>query len=166
MAGRQRQPIKLVMEKGKKHLTKQEIEEREKTEIVVAYKDVKPPTYLSQKQKKEFVELADKLVGIGIMTELDEDCLARYLISRDNYIRFTKLLNKSFREANSKKNIDKLPKIEEKIESYLIQQDRAFKQCRASASDLGLSISSRCRLIMPSQPEQPKENKFSKFKAV
>ena len=42
-------------------------------------------------------------------------------------------------------------------------QDKSFKQCRACANDLGLTITSRCKLILPKTPENPKENKFAKF---
>ena len=133
------------------------------------YKNVKPPNYLSKTQKKEFNEIADKLVNIGIMSELDEDCLARYLISKDNYLKFTKLLNIAFKNKTSKKNQDniEIQKIlSNEIECNLINQDRAFKQCRQCATDLGLTISSRCRLIVPSNnTKNIKENKFSKFLA-
>ena len=71
MAG-QRQPIELVMAKGKKHLTKAEIEERKKTELKVDLKNVKAPSYLPKKLKIEFEEISKKLLEIGIMTELDE----------------------------------------------------------------------------------------------
>ena len=52
------------------------------------------------------------------------------------------------------------------IDLYLTYQDRALKQCRACANDLGLSISSRARLVMPEAKEPPKENKFNKFKIL
>lgn len=171
MAGRPRQPIDLLIEKGKKHLTKEEIEYRRNTEVNVEAKDVKPPTYLSKKQKQEFNKIAKILVESVMMSELDEDCLARYLIANENYIRFTKQINAEFRKQNSKEakqDPDILEKTNTRIEQLLIHQDRAFKQCRSSASDLGLSISSRCRLIMPESKnkEQPKENKFAKFKVI
>lgn len=51
MAG-QRQPIALVQAKGKKHLTKAEIEERQRTEVKAAADKVTAPQYLSQTQKK------------------------------------------------------------------------------------------------------------------
>ena len=170
MAGKPREPIELILAKGKKHLTKNEIEQRKNTEINTEnYKNVKPPNYLSKTQKKEFNEIADKLVNIGIMSELDEDCLARYLISKDNYLKFTKLLNIAFKNKTSKKNQDniEIQKIlSNEIECNLINQDRAFKQCRQCATDLGLTISSRCRLIVPSNnTKNIKENKFSKFLA-
>ncbi len=31
----------------------------------------------------------------------------------------------------------------------LINQDKLFKQCRQASSDLGLTISSRCKLVIP-----------------
>jgi len=167
MAGRPRQPIELIVEKGKKHLTKAEIEERQNTEVKVEAKDVKPPSYLSKKQKIEFNKISEILVKSVMMCELDEDCLARYLIAKDNYVKFTKLVNIEFRKLNSKetkKSETSYDQINNRIEQLLINQDRAYKQCRSSASDLGLSISSRCRLIMPQPKEPPKENKFEKFK--
>ena len=43
-------------------------------------------------------------------------------------------------------------------------QERYFKQCRACANDLGLTISSRCRLVVPEAKEStPKANKFKQF---
>ena len=49
------------------------------------------------------------------------------------------------------------------MEKLISMQDKAFKQCRASANDLGLTIASRCKLVMPTVEEKPKENKFTKF---
>ena len=50
MAG-QRQPIALVQAKGKKHLTKAEIAEREQTEVKAPSDRVTPPSYLTAIQK-------------------------------------------------------------------------------------------------------------------
>jgi len=149
-----KQPIAVIKAKGKKHLSKAEIDERERTELKVDLKDVAIPNYLPVKLKKEFEEIASKLLKIGIMTELDEDCLARYLQSKQNYLLYTKMLNKAIKNNNI---------IE--MEKLTTMQDKAFKQCRASANDLGLTIGSRCKLVMPQVPEEPKENKFSKFGA-
>lgn len=149
---RPRQPIELVKAKGKKHLTKAEIEAREKSELKVDLKDVNAPEYLPLKLKREFVEIADKLLIVGVMTELDEDCLARYLLSKQSYLQYTSMLNK----ATKKNNIVEMEKL-------MTMQDKAFKQCRACANDLGLTIASRCKLVMPETKEPPKENKFTKF---
>lgn len=149
---RPRQPIELVEAKGKKHLTKAEKELRRKTELKVDLKDVSIPEYLPKKLKEEFEDIAFKLITIGVMTELDEDCLARYLLSKQSYLQYTNMLAKATR--NNKIN---------EMEKLMSMQDKAFKQCRASANDLGLTIASRCKLVMPVVEEKPKENKFSKF---
>lgn len=153
MAG-QKQPIDLVIAKGKKHLTKAEIEKRKEQEITVPFTDIEAPGYLPKELTKEFNEVAEKLKSLKIMTELDEDCLARYLLSKNNYLKITKKLDKVI----SKKEID----ISE-IDDLISIQDKLFKQCRAAANDLGLSISSRCKLIVPVNPTPQKKNKFDKF---
>ena len=152
MVPRTRQPIELIQAKGKKHLTKEEIAERQASELKVDLKNINIPGYLTKKQKEEFQEIASKLLYIGIMTELDEDCLARYIISKHTYLSLTKKLNKK----EIKNYIDQLDRI-------MTLQDKSFKQCRACANDLGLTITSRCKLILPKTPENPKENKFAKF---
>lgn len=164
--GNQKQPIDLIIAKGKKHLTKAEIEERRNKEIHTDYINVIAPEYLNEKQEEEFYRIAKILLDIGIITELDEDCLAHYLISNSNYIEYTKKLN----ELNSKllkaRKSDKKEEYMSQIDLYLTYQDRALKQCRACANDLGLSISSRAKLVMPKPKEEIKENKFSRFKVV
>ena len=164
--GNQKQPIDLVIAKGKKHLTKKEIEERKNSEIKVPYTDVKPPEYLTDEQKDEFKKIADILLSIKIMTELDEDCLAHYIISNTNYITYTKELRNINNKLQKTKSAAKKKEYMSQIDLYLIYQDRALKQCRACANDLGLSISSRCKLVMPPSKEEPKENKFNKFKVI
>jgi len=161
--GNQKQPINLVIAKGKKHLTKEEIEERQKKEIKVNFTNVKPPEYLTDEQKKEFEKISNILLVTGIMTELDEDCLAHYLVANTNYIYYTKELNKLNEQLLKARKTEKAKEYMGKIDLYLTYQDRALKQCRACANDLGLSISSRCKLVMPPTKEQPKENKFAKF---
>lgn len=154
---RPREPVDLLIAKGKKHLTKKEEEQRRKEEIsIIGNKDkIKPPSYLGEALSEEFSQISDRLVEIGIMTDLDNDCLARYLLSKQLYLKYTSFLT----EAIGKSKISN-------IEKYMNLQDKAFKQCRAAASDLGLSISSRCKLIMPNIEKEEKVNKFAKFKAV
>ena len=151
---KRREPIDLIIAKGKKHLTKEEIENRKNTELNVDVdkEKIKPPDYLMDNLRQEFNDIAKKLLSIGIMTELDVDCLAQYLLAKQFYLKYTSLLTKELKRGN----IDK-------IEKYMSVQDKAYKQCRASANDLGLTISSRCKLIMPKYNEIPKENKFKKF---
>ena len=166
MAGRPKQPINLIIAKGKKHLTKQEINKRKENEVKVNYTDIKVPEYLSEREQMEFCKIAEILLNVGIMTELDEDCLARYLIAQTNYVQYTNELRKLNKKLLELKRADIKRKKMQEIDTYLIYQDRALKQCRACANDLGLSISSRCKLVMPPPKEPPKENKFAKFKDI
>ena len=53
MAG-QRQPTDLVVMKGKKHLTKAEIEATKNAEVGAPNEEVKPPAYFTPAQKKNF----------------------------------------------------------------------------------------------------------------
>lgn len=164
--GNQKQPIDLILAKGKKHLTKAEIEERRSTEIHTDYINVTAPEYLNEKQEEEFYKITEILLDIGIITELDEDCLAHYLISNSNYIEYTKKINELNIKLSKTRKLDKKKEYMSQIDLYLTYQDRALKQCRACANDLGLSISSRAKLVMPKPKEKPKENKFERFKVL
>lgn len=150
----QRQPIELVLAKGNKHLTKTEIEERKSSEVKPIIDDISPPPYLStKKQKEEFNKIANQLMKLKILGETDVDTLARYILSRDLYVNLTKQIRK--------KKILEDPIL---LDKYMKNQDRAFRQCDICAKALGLTISSRCRLVVPeTKQEVPKENKFKKF---
>lgn len=152
MAG-QKQPIELVIAKGKKNLTKAEIQERRDSEVKPITDDIIAPAYLTKKQKDEFSRIATQLQKLKIMGETDVDALARYITAKDMYENAVKQMRKAEVKTN--------PLIYEK---WIGIQDKLFKQCRSSANDLGLSISSRCKLVVPATNEPPKkENKFSKF---
>lgn len=149
----QKQPIELVIANGKKHLTKAEIQERRDGEIKPIAENIIAPTYLTKKQRDEFYKISDQLKALRIMGETDTDALARYIIAKDLYIKVSKQIGKS--------DVINNPLI---LDKYLKNQDRLFKQCRTSANDLGLSISSRCKLVVPATNDtEKKENKFKKF---
>lgn len=150
--GRNKQPIDLVLAKGKKHLTKSEIQKRRNEEIKVDMTNVQPPDYLYKELREEFIEISQKLVSLGIMTELDVDCLAQYLISKKNYLTFTRKLNGSQR-------MNSIPG----MEAFLAMQHKSYQMCRQCATDLGLTIASRCKLVIPKAETEVKANKFDRF---
>lgn len=173
MAG-QRQPIELLQAKGKKHLTKAEIEARQKTEIHAASDNIKPPKWLTAKQKTKFKSIVAELLAIDLVTNLDVDALARLIISQDQYIEITQEIKKmpvlvELQMPTGKKDgcgneiFESRTVVNSERERLMIIQDRCFKQCRQSAADFGLTVSSRCRLVVPKPPEEKKENKFAKF---
>lgn len=153
---RPRQPIELVIAKGKKNLTKEEIQERLSSELKPIADEIAPPDYLTKKQKAEFDKIARQLQKLKIMGETDVDALARYIVANDMYIVAVKKLR-------SRKILSD-PFL---FDAWTKTQDRYFKQARACATDLGLTISSRCRLVVPTVNEEvKKENKFKKFEKV
>lgn len=141
-----REPVDLIKAKGKKHLTKSEYEERKAQELKVPFTDVEPPSYLDSKQKQKFNDIAGKLLALEIMTELDVDCLARYIISHDLYLSYTKVLTELIKE-----NDVLLLKEAQNL------QDKAFRQAQSSARDLGLTITSRTKLVIPTPADDEDE---------
>lgn len=139
---KRREPIDLIVAKGKKNLTKKEIENRKNSEVKAPSENIEPPSYLPGELQEEFINISSKLKEIGIMSELDVTALARFLISEYQYQKVTtKML--------------KMKNITEKYFDYANLQDKFFKQARAAAGDLGLTISSRCKLVLP---ESNKDN--------
>lgn len=152
MAG-QRLPLEVVQARGSKHLTKAEIEERRAKEIKPITDNIIAPAYLTKKQKDEFYKISGQLQKLKILGETDVDALARYIVANDFYINAVKQMRKPEVKNDSIK-----------FGSWAKIQERYFKQCRASANDLGLSISSRCKLVVPeTKTENTKTNKFAKF---
>lgn len=151
--GGQRLPLELLQARGSKHLTKAEIQDRQESEVKPITDNIIAPTYLTKKQKDDFYKIAGQLEKLKILGETDVDALARYIVANDFYINAVKQMRKP-EVKNNPLWFDKWAKI----------QERYFKQCRASANDLGLSISSRCKLVVPvKKDDKPKENKFKKF---
>ncbi len=146
---RPRQPTDLLLVKGKKHLTKEEIAKRKASEVKAPADKVRAPSYLPNDLKKEFRKIAKELLDIEILTNLDVDALARFIISRKMYLELTQKILE-----NTALLLDK---------DTIGIQDKLFKQCRAGASDLGLTISSRCKLVVPKKEEKKEPSKFAKF---
>lgn len=151
MAGK-KQPIELVVANGKKHLTKAEIEQRKSTEVKANSDNIKPPSHLTKDEKKQFKKIAKELIDIGIMGNPDCNALATYIKAYSRYVKVALKLDL----LDPQKNFEEYNKLS-------IIEDRHIKQCRSFASDMGLTISSRCRLVIPKPSENEKKNKFSKF---
>lgn len=162
---RPREPIALIEAKEKKHLTKAERDARKKTEITAPCDNVTPLDWLSKKEKEKFNEIAKQLLDIGIISNLDCDILARYIRSQTEYEKITRQLSKIKFTPDKKSRVSAEEQIAEQTRQYNYLQKiqaRLEKQCNADARELGLTISSRCRLVMPKKEETPPENKFLK----
>lgn len=143
MAGRNKQPVALLETKGKAHLTKEQKEKRREEEVKVPQTEIVAPPYLKGAQRKKFNEYAGLLKRINdenhgeYFTQLDVECLARYILSQDLYLTYTNRLIQAAEE-----DIDDIKAIQ-------LVQNRAFNQAHQSAASLGLSITSRCKIVIP-----------------
>lgn len=139
--GRNAQPVALIRAKGKSHFGKRELEEREARELKVPFTDVHPPEYMSDKQKQEFMEIADMLLALNVFTELDIDCLARYILERDLYLAQHNEMRKARKSGDAAK-----------IKEIGIEYDKTVRRIRGLAADLGLTPTSRAKLSVPPPP--------------
>lgn len=167
MAG-PRQPINLVIANNKKHLTKAEIQERKSSEVQPVTDDIAAPSFLTAKQKKEFDRIAAQLQKLKIMGETDCDTLGRYIVAQDLYAQAVKDL-RAIRKLRPKDGDDPVRALEnavawaDMLNTLDKRTDRYFKQATTAAAALGLTISSRCKLVVPVKDEVPKRNKFAQF---
>lgn len=164
---RPREPIALIKAKGKKHLTKAEIKAREAAEVKPLKGDIVAPGFLTPAQKTKFNRLANQLSRQNLMGETDTECLARYVAAQSIYEQTTKelrsMLQRPPKDNGAEKYYERVEAWVKSTERLALQQDRYFKQASAAARDLGLTISSRCKLVAPQPPEPPKGNKFDRF---
>ena len=163
---RPRQPIDLLEAKGKKHLTKKEKEDRKISEVVPCTDEIIAPAYLTASEKKQFYLLADQLKKIKIMGETDTEALARYITAQRLYEQAVKDLRKAQKERPKDAEALELIRWAEYLEKLDKRVDRYYKQATSAASKLGLTITDRCRLVVPKSDEAPKVNKFNKFGKV
>lgn len=83
--------------------------------------------------------------------QLDRDTIGRYLVAQAEYTAATRMV----RDALDREDADA-------VSDWSNAQEKYFKQARACANDMGLTISSRCKLVVPHPPEK-EENPFLKM---
>lgn len=143
-----RQPTDVVKAKGRKHLSKAEEAQRRAGEVQVERpKTVKVPKWVPEDLKKEFRALGRKLLAAGLYTDLDADTLGRYLVAQRQYILATQETERALDQQN-----------QEMADSWGKIQERYFKQARNCANDMGLTVTSRCRLVVPDAPQKGEED--------
>jgi P27 family predicted phage terminase small subunit len=165
-----RQPVQVILANGKKHLTKAEIEERLSSEPTPCTDDLTAPAYLSAHEKKRFKKIADQLDKLNVMGETDTETLARYVTAQTQYEKTTKELRAVLNSRPKEKAFEEPALYMHALATWIEMQtalaklqDRYFKQAHSAATSLGLTISARCKLVVPKAAEEPKQNKFSRF---
>jgi P27 family predicted phage terminase small subunit len=158
----------LNLANGGKNWTKDEIRERLSSEVQPVTDGIAAPSFLTAKQKKEFDRIAAQLQKLKIMGETDCDTLGRYIVAQDLYAQAVKDL-RAIRKLRPKDSGDPVLDLSnavawsEMLDKLDKRCDRYFKQATTAAAALGLTISSRCKLVVPVKEEPPKQNKFAQF---
>jgi P27 family predicted phage terminase small subunit len=97
------------------------------------------PSYLtSQRDKREFERYAEMLDRLHVWSELDAEELARYVMAEHAYEDYMRMLRKAIRDKDTAEA--------SRIQRLEIAQ---AEQARKSASALGMTITSRCKLVVP-----------------
>lgn len=145
MAGRNRMPVAVIDARGKSHhITREVRAEREASEVRPVSTTARCPAYIHDRSaRKRFRDVAAMLDALGIWDESDTDELGRYVTAQTAYERLSEL----YADALELGDIDAAGTIQR-------QQDRAYQQAFRSASSLGLNITSRCKVVPVSPPEQ------------
>lgn len=139
MAGR-RQPTALLEANGRKHLTEAEADARRDQEVYVAPPEAAdPPSWLPKKLHKEFQEIGEILLAAGLYSELDRDVLGQYFLARERWLRTDKLAAQAIRDKD-----------ENLASKWSSTQNTYFRQARQCAESMGLSVTARCRIVVPS----------------
>lgn len=143
-----RQPTDLIKANGRKHLSKAEEAERRSAEVhIPAPTDVTPPKWLAKRFHEEFLEIGEILHGSGLYAELDRDVLGQYFMARDGWLKANKKAAAAIRADDEKL-----------AQSWATVQNTYFRQARQCAESMGLSVTSRCRLVVPENAKQKGED--------
>ena len=173
MAGKRR-PMDVnlsVVETGKgKHWTKAEVESRKSSEPKLPKpKVLKPPPWLSDPAKKLFKTYAKQLLEFpaGVISTLDVGTLARYCDCEQTYGEAS--AQKSFWLEVSRRRLEVLcdpdalaesgkdqkefeqayEEAKDQLEFWINQLAKLEKIARGCATEMGMTVSSRCRLVVP-----------------
>lgn len=157
MAGRNKQPMHVILGKGRSnHIKNDEMKNRlnQEEKLRGPTENVVPPSYLTAAQKKEFMEIANKLIPLDIFSELDADALARYLDSKYYYLQVVKEMRKVkptiiLTSKNEDDEIEKIIVANDEFSKLARSRRGLFNECRAAATDLGLTITARLKLVIP-----------------
>lgn len=140
------------------------------------FTDIRAPKELKGKDKREFYDLAYKLLSFG-MNELDENCLADYIIARKLFLHYRRLQldimeTKPFRKWYCLQKLKELTELTDLVDlleaivkdvkaanarSYQQLADKEFKICMTCANALGMTINSRAKIVFNENEDEDAE---------
>ena len=149
-----RQKLIVLEGNGRKHLSKSEKAQRAAQEINLPKpKTMRVPKWLPDYLKPDFRALAKELLAADMgIAQLDQDTLGRYVVAQRQFTAACKLVQ----DALDREDADQVNKWTKAQKSY-------FEQARACANDLGMTITSRCRLVLPEGARPPEINPFERM---
>lgn len=135
-------PVELMS----KHLSKEEINKRKEAENKLKGNNdlIKPPSYLSSKQKRIFKFISKELLNVNILNNLDVSLLEVCSIAIDR-----------IREIENKINKNPELLLDNKLIVIKNKYTQDFFKCM---QELGLSPSARARLALLNIEKEDKEN--------
>lgn len=185
--GRNAQPVELLMAKGKKHLTKAEIEQRKNNEIRVGTNKLTCPSYVKSDEiaYKKWKEIIKIYKDIDFVSSGDVGLLSRYCMTfseYENLIRIRKNINLLDFNAEDEDEIyrafedapdNRVKYILKKVE-YILSSDGLLTLESAINKKMDMLIKMEDRLFLnplakvknvPKQVkvEESKESRWSKF---
>lgn len=149
-----RLPTDVVKERGLKHMSKAEEAERRRGEVKLPKpKRISPPKWLPEYLKGEFRTLAKEIVDADMgAAGLDRDTIGRYLVASRQYTAAAIKVQ----DALDAQNV-------ESAAEWMGIQEKCFKQANKCANDMGMTLTSRCKLVVPGKKEDAGEDEFTAF---
>lgn len=90
------------------------------------------PAYLEGQLRERFENLAPDLAAMGVLTSMDVDALARYVLSEHEYLRASRYALDAIQRGDAG-DADKWASV----------QDRLLRQCMTAGAEFGLTPSGR-----------------------
>ena len=149
-----RQKLSVLEGRGKKHLSKSEKAQRAAQEVALPKPArMRVPKWLPEYLKADFRALAKELLDADMgAAQLDRDTLGRYLVAQRQFTAAMCMVQDALDQQDA-----------ELAGKWTKAQDAYFKQARACANDLGMTITSRCRLVLPDSGKRQEENPFERM---
>lgn len=135
-----RKPMDVNLAKKGKHWTKAEIETRKSQEVSVETpKSFTAPKWLGAEAKKLFQTYGKLLISSGLpVSKLDVGALARMCDAEALYAKAAEKRDRAMDEEDS-----------ESLALWMKTMASCEKIARGAANDLGCTVASRCRMVVP-----------------
>lgn len=167
-----------------KHWTKAEIEERQASEIKTKKpKAITPPGWLSNSGKTLFRKYAKLLLEFpeGMVSKLDAGTLARYCDCELSYGEASRHKNVWLETAGRRLEelsaaaamatpdqilqcINAYDEARDLVDFWTSQMVKFEKMARSCATEMGMTISSRCKLVVPQTEKTVEDNPLEELR--